>query len=100
MLGFQEVVLIFAILLLVLGPSKLPEMARTIGKGVREFNKASKGLAEAIESPIENIKRDMAPSPIRKPTFGTKEKPINHEARKISMEDKKEETHTEDLKGE
>ncbi|MFQ6126873.1 MAG: twin-arginine translocase TatA/TatE family subunit [Candidatus Heimdallarchaeota archaeon] len=100
MLGFQEVILIFAILLLVLGPSKLPEMARAIGKAVREFNKASRGLAEAIESPIEVSKSKAAPSAVKKPISDTKETPIKYGRRKISMENKKEETPAENVKGE
>ena len=44
MLGMQEVVLILAILLLVFGPTKLPKIARELGKAINEFNKASSGL--------------------------------------------------------
>jgi len=47
-LGWQEVVLIFAILLLVFGPTKLPKIARDLGNAVREFNKASSGFMEEI----------------------------------------------------
>ncbi len=100
MLGFQEVVLIFAILLLVLGPSKLPEMARAMGKAVREFNKASKGLAEAIESPIEVSKSKAAPSAVKKPISGAKETPIKHGGQKTFVENKKDENPAENVKGE
>jgi sec-independent protein translocase protein TatA len=41
MLGWQEMILVFAILLLVFGPTKLPKIARELGKAWNEFNKAS-----------------------------------------------------------
>jgi len=46
-----EVIFILVILLLVFGPSKLPEMARELGKAIHEFRKASSGIIEAVESP-------------------------------------------------
>lgn len=48
MIGWQEVILILAILLLVFGPTKLPEMARQLGKAYQEFNKASSGIVETL----------------------------------------------------
>jgi len=54
MLGWQEVILIFAILLLVFGPTELPKIARELGKAWHEFNKASSGvMAELSSTPTE-----------------------------------------------
>lgn len=50
MLGMQELILIFAILLLVFGPDKLPKMARELGKAWNEFNKASSHVKGALNS--------------------------------------------------
>jgi sec-independent protein translocase protein TatA len=36
-LGWQEILVVMVIALLVLGPARLPEMARSVGKGIREF---------------------------------------------------------------
>ena len=44
-------VLILIIGLIVFGPGKLPEMGRTLGKGIREFRKASNALSQAINAP-------------------------------------------------
>jgi len=50
MLGWQEVILVLAILLLVFGPTELPKIARELGKAWHEFNKASSGIIEAATS--------------------------------------------------
>lgn len=40
MIGTQEMVMIFAVILLLFGASKLPELARSMGRSVGEFKKA------------------------------------------------------------
>jgi sec-independent protein translocase protein TatA len=40
----NELLLILAVLLLILGPTKLPQLARGLGQAMREFKKASQGL--------------------------------------------------------
>ena len=42
-LGFGELVLILAIVLLLVGAKRLPELARGLGEAVREFQRAVKG---------------------------------------------------------
>jgi sec-independent protein translocase protein TatA len=44
MLGHQELLLIFLIVLLVFGGQRIPEVARALGKAVREFRKAKDGI--------------------------------------------------------
>ncbi len=39
--GSGEIVVIFILVLLLFGPDKLPELARTIGRGIRELRKAT-----------------------------------------------------------
>jgi len=55
MLGTQEIVLILAILLLVFGPTKLPKIARELGKAWQEFNKASSSAFETLSSVDETV---------------------------------------------
>ena len=43
-LGFQEILMIFIVALLVFGPKKLPELGKSLGKGIREFKKATDEL--------------------------------------------------------
>lgn len=47
--GFQEIVLILIIVLLLFGGKKIPELAKGLGKGIRDFKDAYKG-----EKPEEN----------------------------------------------
>jgi TatA/E family protein of Tat protein translocase len=47
-IGMPELVLILVIALIVLGPSKLPEIARTLGKGMNEFRKATDDLRDNL----------------------------------------------------
>lgn len=47
-IGMPELILIFAVALIVFGPRKLPEIGRIAGKAVREFKKASDDFNEAI----------------------------------------------------
>ncbi len=45
-LGAGEIFLIILVILLIFGGKKIPELARGLGKGIREFRKASAGLEE------------------------------------------------------
>ncbi len=48
-LGPLEVVVIFAVILLVFGPSKLPQIGKAFGKGLREFKNASKEISSQLD---------------------------------------------------
>lgn len=47
-LGFTEMAVIFVVALLVIGPQKLPELARNLGKSLAEFRRASNDLRRTI----------------------------------------------------
>jgi len=48
-IGMQELIVILIIALLVLGPKRLPEVARALGKGIREFRKATQEVKESVD---------------------------------------------------
>ncbi len=49
-IGGMEVLLIFLVVLLLFGAKKLPELARGLGKGIKEFKKATSDIKDEIES--------------------------------------------------
>ncbi len=53
-IGFQEILLIVIIFLILFGPEKIPEVARTMGKIYREFTSAMKEVEETIKKEIED----------------------------------------------
>jgi sec-independent protein translocase protein TatA len=65
-LGFQEMIVILIIALLVFGPKKLPELGKSLGKGIREFKKATNDLKanwedqiREAENTVEEVKTDV-----------------------------------------
>jgi sec-independent protein translocase protein TatB len=52
-LGATEIVVILVIALLVLGPKRLPDAARALGRGLGEFRRASTELRNAITAPLD-----------------------------------------------
>ena len=65
-LGFSEILVIFVIALLVFGPKKLPDLGKSLGKGIREFRKATDELKSSweeqvkdISAPLNDVKRDI-----------------------------------------
>src|SRR5687767_13323784 len=65
-LGFQEMLVIFVVALLVFGPKKLPELGKSLGKGIREFRKATDDLKQSweeqvrdIDNPIKDVTREI-----------------------------------------
>jgi sec-independent protein translocase protein TatA len=71
-IGMQELMIIFVVALLVLGPAKLPSVARSIGKGLRELRKASDDLRGAIMFEDE----DLPQRKVAKPPAALEESPI------------------------
>jgi TatA/E family protein of Tat protein translocase len=58
-LGPLEIVAIFVVALLVLGPDKLPEMGKQVGKAVREFRKFQESMQTQVRDVIEPITGPM-----------------------------------------
>ena len=58
-IGFPELVVLLVVLLLIFGPKRLPEMGRSLGKGMREFKDSVTGKdeeqkpAELTATPVE-----------------------------------------------
>lgn len=63
-IGLPELIIIMAIALIVIGPSKLPDLARALGKGMAEFRKATQEIKDSLDldEDIEEVKRDLTDS--------------------------------------
>lgn len=55
-IGFPELLVIMAIALIVFGPNKLPELAKGLGKAIREFKKASEEVKEEFYTHTKELK--------------------------------------------
>ena len=49
-IGWPELILILVVVLVIFGPGKLPDVGNAIGKGIREFRKASNELEESVRA--------------------------------------------------
>ena len=60
-LGMTELIIIMAIALIVLGPSKLPDLAKALGRAMAEFKKATQEIKNSldIDEGIQEIKNDI-----------------------------------------
>jgi sec-independent protein translocase protein TatA len=56
-MGVPEIVLILLVILIFFGAKKIPELARGLGKGIREFKDASKEIKSEIEEGIKEEKK-------------------------------------------
>ena len=54
-----ELVIILIVALIVIGPKKLPEMAKSLGRGYREFQKAMSGIKDGMDDIDSTINQDL-----------------------------------------
>jgi sec-independent protein translocase protein TatB len=66
MLSIPHLIVVFVIALVVFGPQKLPELARTLGKLMAEFRKASGDFKSAFEEEMRDLERQAAVAERRK----------------------------------
>lgn len=59
-LGMPEILLILAIALIVIGPKKLPELAKTLGRAMGEFKRSAQDFKRSID--METTLQDIKPS--------------------------------------
>ena len=65
-LGMQELIVIFVLALIIFGPRKLPELGKSLGKGLAEFKKASNELKHTWEEEVRLDKEKEEVSDILK----------------------------------
>lgn len=63
-IGMPELILIMIIALVVIGPNKLPDLAKALGRGIAEFRKATQEIKESLdlEDDLAQVKDDLVDS--------------------------------------
>ena len=60
-IGMPELIIIFVIALIVIGPQKLPDLARSLGKGLAEFKRATEDFKQNIEEEAKALDEKEKP---------------------------------------
>jgi len=73
MLGGWEIILILAVVLILFGAKKLPELAKGLGTGIKEFKKATREVSDEISNAADDTQpaRKLPPSGSQAPTEPT-----------------------------
>lgn len=61
-IGFQELILILVVALLVFGPRRLPELGRSLGRAMREFRRATEEFRSTVETNLHINEPDPIPA--------------------------------------
>lgn len=56
-IGMPELIVILAVALIVFGPKKLPDLARSLGKAINEFKNATQDLKDSVDSEFKDVKK-------------------------------------------
>ncbi|MGH2829025.1 MAG: Sec-independent protein translocase subunit TatA/TatB [Actinomycetota bacterium] len=61
-IGWPEILLMLGVAVLIFGPKKLPQIGRSLGKGIREFRTGVKGLGDDVREGMEDDEKPSASS--------------------------------------
>jgi len=65
--GFQEMIVLLVIALIIFGPRKLPELGRSLGRSINEFKRASNELRSTLDDEIRAEERKTPPAQVTDP---------------------------------
>jgi len=83
-IGFPELLMIMALALIVLGPKRLPDIAKALGRGLAEFKRASDELKQTFEAEVRSHETDKeTPPPVKLTPPGAMESPYPDEANPV-----------------
>ena len=82
-MGFGEILLILAVVLIIWGPRRLPEIARTLGKTVRAFRKATSDLTTTVSKEL-SLEEEVRPSQLKASRDGKPSESLDKDAAESS----------------
>lgn len=71
-IGTTELLVILVVALIVLGPSKLPELMRSLGKGMAEFKRMSTDVKRTLDAEVERAEMEDRKAEVKKQMFPDK----------------------------
>jgi len=83
-IGFQELIIIAIIALLIVGPKKLPDLAKTLGKGLSEFRKATDGITDDLKQTMQSDEKPKEDG-LKDPLLANK--PENQETKPVAPDE-------------
>ena len=86
-LGFGEVLVILVVALLIFGPDKLPELARTLGKTMAELRRSMDEIKTEFHAPVRDFERSLRAEPNNPNVLpaNTTSKPVDESLSKESL---------------
>jgi Tat protein translocase TatB subunit len=88
-IGMPELIVIIVIALLVVGPKKLPELAKSIGKGLSEFRRAADDVTESVKKSLKEEDEKKEGDDFQNSLlFGSRESRKDHEQSFSSPEER------------
>jgi sec-independent protein translocase protein TatA len=87
-IGWQELLLVLVVALVIFGPKRLPELGRSLGKGIREFKKATTEIQDHFDVDLD----DKNAKPATRPAAVTESRPAAEAAEVVTGEVLHEET--------
>jgi sec-independent protein translocase protein TatA len=66
-LSIGKILLIVVVILIFFGPKKIPDLAQSLGKGIREFKKAMRDVTDEVQKPINDESKTSAQRSIESP---------------------------------
>lgn len=76
-LGGGEIILILALVLILFGAKKLPELAKGLGTGIKEFKKATREVTDEVQNAVDDTPQPAKRLPSQSPQ-GEPQKTVSH----------------------
>ena len=83
-LGFGEILIVLVVVLLIFGANKIPQLGDALGKGIRNFRKATGGADDSIDvTPPKGDPGQIAGTPPAPPPTSAHREPARSESKKV-----------------